>query len=248
MGAVVAHQLRRVSAAERLAPPELRRQGTDGGTSRSVTDRLQHSGVGLEPLQRLHGSLPEDADPEAEPRVDRAERAQHAGDEHEDRQVPPVPGVQLRAPLEDDERLGVGAAEIQHATRQHPAGDGPDKGAEGQLQRPTDGRHLLEHVENASYRRVEDHAHAARAAYGAGDPLRGREALLVDHEGRSPATGSFIVAWARCVDEARCWVDPHLCVGHCQTVRDEESQVAAHRHSRPFAPDRVARSVAQDRG
>mmetsp|Transcript_41925 Transcript_41925/g.130575 ORF Transcript_41925/g.130575 Transcript_41925/m.130575 type:complete len:234 (-) Transcript_41925:350-1051(-) len=180
--------------------------------------------------------LPQTADRQSHARVARAEGAQDDGDQHEARHVPPCPHVLPCAPLVEHESLEACAAEVEQAVRRHGARHGAGKGAEGQLQRPRGHRDLLEHVEDAADRRVEDRRHSACSTDRARHPLRVRQALLVDHPRR------------RAAGAGAAHVHPLLHERLRDRLGDQVGQVATHGDGGPLAADRVAGGIGQRHG
>ena len=159
--------------------------------------------------------------------------AHHRGDENQDQDVHPVP-LPLLGPLGvDHELLHLRACELRQAVGHERAAHRGDEDAERQLQRPRCGGDLLEHVEEASDGRVEDHGHGARPSDRALDAREVVEAVVVHHERPHAALTGEVEPL------------PHIRLRHLPA--DEEREVATYGDGRPLPSYGEPGRVRQDR-
>mmetsp|Transcript_54687 Transcript_54687/g.140792 ORF Transcript_54687/g.140792 Transcript_54687/m.140792 type:complete len:216 (-) Transcript_54687:527-1174(-) len=182
-------------------------------------------------LQQL---LPDASHCQASPCMEGAEGAHEDGHQHEEGHVTPAPMLRNTVPLINHEGFGVGAAEVQQGAGDECADRCARKGPEGHLQRPRVGGDLLEHVDDATNRRVKEHRHAAGAAHSADHPLRNHEPLLIDQQRRGATR-------ALCVHSNPL---PHIRKSY--RIGEEIGEVAAHGDGRALTAHRVARHVGEE--
>mmetsp|Transcript_50895 Transcript_50895/g.142432 ORF Transcript_50895/g.142432 Transcript_50895/m.142432 type:complete len:466 (-) Transcript_50895:430-1827(-) len=233
--AVEAHpQPRELLIRQLLALRHERHAGVRGSAERGIEESVHSLCEALPPPERTDDALPEACHRQAGASVERAEWADEGGEDDEKRNVLPTPRLRFWVPLEDHEGLRCGPTQIQQCSRQERADGCARESTNCDLQWPRSRCDLLEHVQNATDRRIEEHRHSTCTANRADDALGVSEALLVDHLRRTAAR-------AKRID-----VHPATDVGEREAVGYEEGEIAAHCYCRSLPTNRKARCVRED--